>query len=145
MVYPSQRTDFVVFGKPMIGEEEIAEVVDSLRSGWVGTGPKVHRFETLLSDYLGVEHCRCVSSCTAALMLSMEVLGVGPGDEVLVPAMTFVASANAVEHVGARPVFVDSERGTGLIDLDAAEAAITEHTKAIMPVHLAGRPVDMDA
>lgn len=138
------RDSFLVFGKPMIGEEEIAEVVDSLRSGWVGTGPKVHRFETLLSDYLGVEHCRCVSSCTAALTLSLQVLGVGPGDEVLVPAMTFVASANAVEHAGATPVLVESVPGTGLIDFEQAEAAITPRTRAIMPVHLAGRPVDMD-
>jgi dTDP-4-amino-4,6-dideoxygalactose transaminase len=138
------RDSFLVFGKPMIGEEEIAEVVDSLRSGWVGTGPKVHRFETLLSDYLGVEHCRCLSSCTAALILSLQVLGVGAGDEVLVPAMTFVASANAVEHAGAKPVLVDSVPGTGLIDLEQAAAAITPRTRAIMPVHLAGRPVDMD-
>ncbi|HEV7175018.1 MAG TPA: DegT/DnrJ/EryC1/StrS aminotransferase family protein [Solirubrobacteraceae bacterium] len=138
------RDNFLVFGKPMIGEEEIAEVVDSLRSGWVGTGPKVHRFETLLSDYLGAEHCRCVSSCTAALTLSLQVLGVGPGDEVLVPAMTFVASANAVEHAGATPVLIDSVPGTGLIDFDQAAAAITPRTRAIMPVHLAGRPVDMD-
>jgi dTDP-4-amino-4,6-dideoxygalactose transaminase len=138
------REDFLVFGRPMIGEEEIAEVVDSLRSGWVGTGPKVQRFETMLAEYLGVPYVRCVSSCTAALMLALQVLGVGAGDEVLVPAMTFVASANAVEHAGARPVFVDSEPGTGLIDLDAAGAAITGRTKAIMPVHLAGRPVDMD-
>lgn len=138
------RDSFLVFGKPMIGEEEIAEVVDSLRSGWVGTGPKVHRFETLLSDYLGVEHCRCVSSCTAALTLSLQVLDVGPGDEVLVPAMTFVASANAVEHAGATPVLVESVPGTGLIDFEQAEAAITPRTRAIMPVHLAGRPVDMD-
>ena len=85
-----------------------------------------------------------MSSCTAALILSLQVLGIGPGDEVLVPAMTFVASANAVEHAGATPVLVDSEPGTGLIDLDAAEAAITPRTRAIMPVHLAGRPVDMD-
>jgi dTDP-4-amino-4,6-dideoxygalactose transaminase len=128
----------------MIGEEEIAEVVDSLRSGWVGTGPKVHRFESKLAEYLGVEHCRCLSSCTAALILSLQVLGVGPGDEVLVPAMTFVASANAVEHAGATPVLVDSVPGTGLIDLELAQAAVTERTRAIMPVHLAGRPVDMD-
>jgi dTDP-4-amino-4,6-dideoxygalactose transaminase len=138
------RDSFLVFGKPMIGEEEINEVVDSLRSGWVGTGPKVHRFETQLSDYLGVEHCRCVSSCTAALTLSLQVLGVGPGDEVLVPAMTFVASANAVEHAGATPVLVESVPGTGLIDFEQAEAAITPRTRAIMPVHLAGRPVDME-
>ena len=87
----------------MIGEEEIAEVVDSLRSGWIGTGPKVQRFETMLAEYVGVPHARCVSSCTAALILAMQVLGIGPGDEVLVPAMTFVASANAVEHAGATP------------------------------------------
>ena len=139
------REDFLVFGSPLIGEAEIAEVVDSLRSGWVGTGPKVQRFEGMLSEYIGAAHCRCVSSCTAALILSLRVLGVGPGDEVLIPAMTFVASANAVEHAGATPVLVDSAPdGTGLIDLDAAQAAITPRTRAIMPVHLAGRPVDMD-
>jgi dTDP-4-amino-4,6-dideoxygalactose transaminase len=138
------RESFLVFGSPVIGDEEIAEVVDSLRSGWVGTGPKVQRFEQMLAEYVAVPHARCVSSCTAALFLAMRVLGVGRGDEVLVPAMTFVASANAVEHVGAVPVFVDSDPATGLIDLDAAEAAITERTRAIMPVHLAGRPVDMD-
>jgi dTDP-4-amino-4,6-dideoxygalactose transaminase len=138
------RQSFLVFGSPMIGEEEIAEVVDSLRSGWVGTGPKVRAFEQALEEYLGVPDCRCVSSCTAALILSLQVLGVGPGDEVLVPAMTFVASANAVELAGATPVLVDSVPGTGLIDLDAAERAITPRTRAIMPVHLAGRPVDLD-
>ncbi len=138
------RDSFLIFGSPSIGEEEIAEVVDSLRSGWIGTGPKVQRFETILSEYLDVPYCRCVSSCTAALILSMQILGVGPGDEVLVPAMTFVASANAVEHAGATPVLIDSVPGTGLIDLDAAEAAITPRTRAIMPVHLAGRPIDMD-
>src|SRR5207248_6424178 len=138
------RESFLVFGSPVISEEEIAEVVDSLRSGWVGTGPKVQRFETMLTEYLGVPHCRCVSSCTAALILSMQLLGIGPGDEVIVPTMTFVASANAVEHAGATPVLVDCEPDTGLIDLDLAEAAITPRTRAIMPVHLAGRPVDMD-
>ena len=112
----------MVFGAPTITDAEIAEEVDSLRSGWIGTGPKVARFERMLEDYLGVEHVRCVSSCTAALFLSMQVLGVGPGDEVLVPAMTFVASANAIEHTGATPVLVDSEPDTGLMDLVAAEA-----------------------
>ncbi|HUZ28143.1 MAG TPA: DegT/DnrJ/EryC1/StrS aminotransferase family protein [Solirubrobacteraceae bacterium] len=138
------RDSFLIFGSPVIGEEEIAEVVDSMRSGWVGTGPKVQRFEQQLAEYVSVPYCRCVSSCTAALILSLQVLGIGPGDEVLVPAMTFVASANAVEHAGASTVLVDSEPDTGLIDLDAAAAAITPRTKAIMPVHLAGRPVDMD-
>jgi dTDP-4-amino-4,6-dideoxygalactose transaminase len=138
------RDDFLVFGRPVIEEAEIAEVVDSLRSGWIGTGPKVQRFERMLEEYVGVPHVRCVSSCTAALMLGLRAFEIGPGDEVIVPAMTFVASANAVEHAGARPVLVDSEPETGLIDLDAAEAAITIRTRAIMPVHLAGRPVDLD-
>ena len=138
------RERFLTFGSPLIGEQEIAEVVDSLRSGWVGTGPKVQRFEAMLSEYVGVPHCRCVSSCTAALILSMQVLGIGRGDEVLVPSMTFVASANAVEHAGATPVLIDAVPGTGMIDLDAAEAAITPRTRAILPVHLGGRPIDME-
>ena len=139
-----RREEYLVFGAPLIEDEDIAEVVDSMRSGWVGTGPKVERFERALEDYLGVEHVRCVSSCTAGLILGMNILGIGPGDEVLVPSMTFVASANAVEHTGATPVFVDSEAATGLIDQADAEAKLTERTKAMMPVHLAGRPVDMD-
>jgi dTDP-4-amino-4,6-dideoxygalactose transaminase len=138
------RDTFLIFGSPTIGDGEIAEVVDSMRSGWIGTGPKVQRFERMLANYIGVPYVRCLSSCTAALILSMEALRIGPGDEVLVPAMTFVASANAVEHAGATPVLVDSAPGTGLIDLDAAAAAITPRTRAIMPVHLAGRPMDMD-
>lgn len=138
------RDEFLVFGQPVIEDAEIAEVVESLQSGWIGTGPKVERFERMLEQYVGVPHVRCVSSCTAALMLGLQALEVGPGDEVIVPAMTFVASANAVEHAGATTVLVDSEPMTGLIDLDAAEAAVTPRTRAIMPVHLAGRPVDLD-
>jgi dTDP-4-amino-4,6-dideoxygalactose transaminase len=138
------RDTFLIFGAPTIGDAEIAEVVDSMRSGWIGTGPKVQRFEQMLADYVRAPHVRCLSSCTAALILAMEALGIGPGDEVLVPAMTFVASANAVEHAGATPVLVDSVPGTGLIDFDAATAAITPRTRAVMPVHLAGRPVDME-
>jgi dTDP-4-amino-4,6-dideoxygalactose transaminase len=139
------REDFLVFGAPVIEQEAIAEVVDSLRSGWVGTGPKVERFERMLEAYLGVEHVRCLSSCTGALMLGLKALEIGPGDEVIVPAMTFVATANAVEHVGAQTVFVDSEPETGLIDLAGADAAVTSRTRAIVPVHFAGRPVDLDA
>lgn len=135
--------DFLPFGRPLIGDEEIAEVIDSLRSGWITTGPKVRRFERLLESYVGAPHVRCVSSCTAALTLALHAHEIGPGDEVLVPAMTFVATANAIEDTGATPVFVDSEPGTGLIDLEAAEAAIGPRTRAIMPVHLAGRPVDI--
>src|SRR5256886_7898853 len=141
---PGVRESFLVFGSPLIGHEEIDEVVDSLRSAWIGTGPKVERLERMLEAYIGVEHVRCVSSCTAALILSLRALGVGPGDEVLVPSMTFVASANAVEQVGARPVLIDSVEETGLMDLEAAEAAVGPRTRAIMVVHLAGRPVDID-
>lgn len=138
------RESFLVFGAPLIDRAAIDEVVDSLESGWIGTGPKVSRFETQLRDYVGAPRVSCVGSCTAALFLGLRGLNLGPGDEVLVPAMTFVASANAVEHIGARPVLVDCHPETGLIDLDAAEASISERTAAIMPVHFAGRPVDMD-
>jgi dTDP-4-amino-4,6-dideoxygalactose transaminase len=138
------REKFLVFGEPVIEEPEIDEVVASLRSGWIGTGPKVERFERMLEEYVGARHVRCVSSCTAALMLALQALRIGRGDEVLVPAMTFVASANAVEQAGATTVLVDCEPGTGLIDLDAAEAAITPRTRALMPVHFGGRPVDLD-
>jgi dTDP-4-amino-4,6-dideoxygalactose transaminase len=136
--------EFLVFGKPLIGEAEVAELVDAVVSSWLGTGPRVRRFEEALEAYVGIPHVRCLSSCTAALMLAAKVLGVQPGDQVIVPSMTFVASANAVEHSGAHPVLVDSEPHTGLMDLEAVEAAITPRTVAIMPVHLAGRPVDMD-
>lgn len=138
------RDEFLVFGKPDIGPEEIAEVVHSLEQAWIGTGPKVRRFEEMLEEYLGVAHVRCVSSCTAALHLALLCNGIGPGDEVLVPTMTFVASANVVEHVGATPILIDSEPGTGMIDFAQAEAAIGPRTKAIVPVHLAGRPLDLD-
>jgi dTDP-4-amino-4,6-dideoxygalactose transaminase len=138
------RDEFLVFGAPLIGEAEIAEVEDSLRSGWIGTGPKVERFERMLEAYIGAKHVRCVASCTAALMLSLETLGLRAGDEVLVPSMTFVATANAVEHTGATPVLIDSDPATGLIDLEAAEEALTPRTRAIVPVHLGGRPVDLE-
>lgn len=138
------RKEFLVFGRPTIEEAEISEVVDSLRSGWIGTGPKVHRFEQMLSSYVGRDEVRCVSSCTAALFLAMKTLEIGPGDEVIVPAMTFVASANAVEHTGARAVLVEVDDRTGLLDLDAAEAAITARTRAIIPVHLWGLPANME-
>lgn len=138
------RDSFLVFGSPQIEQPEIDEVIDSLRSGWIGSGPKVKRFEDMLSEYVEAPFVRCLSSCTAALFLAMRCLDIGAGDEVIVPAMTFIASANAVEQVGAKPVLVDVEPSTGLVDWDAVEDAITPRTKAIMPVHLAGRPVDMD-
>ena len=139
------RDGFLVFGAPLIEEAEIAEVVDSLRSGWLGTGPKVARFEELFRRYTGAEQAVAVSSCTAAVHLCLLGAGVGPGDEVVTTAMTFVATANAIVHTGATPVLVDGERGTGLIDPDQVKAAVTSRTRAIIPVHLYGRPCAMDA
>jgi len=139
------RDRFLVFGNPLIEEDAIAEVVDSLRSGWLGTGPKVHAFEKMFRAYLGVEHCAAVGSCTAALHLSMLALGIGPGDEVIVPAMTFCATANAVFHAGATPVFADVCPETANVDPACIAAAVTERTKAVIVVHFAGRPCPMDA
>lgn len=139
----SRRT-FLHLSRPELGEAEIDELLDSIRSGWLTTGPKVDRLQRDLAGYLGVEHVRCLSSCTAGLMLALRVSGVEPGDEVLVPAMTFVSCANAVEHLGARPVFVDSDASTGQVDLDELESRIGPATKAALVVHLAGRPLDMD-
>lgn len=145
MAPASEQREFLVFGSPQIGDVEIAEVVDSLRSGWIGTGPKVRRFERELAEYVGAPHVSCLSSCTAGLAIALELLGVGDGDEVIVPAMTFVATANVVERAGAVPVLVDVRPNDGLIDLAAAEAAITPRTRAMIPVHMAGRPVDLEA
>jgi len=138
------RDDFLVFGRPPIEEPEIAEVVATLRSGWIGTGPRVARFEEMFKRYIGCEHAVAVSSCTAALHLSMVVSGVKRGDEVITSPMTFCATANAVVHTAARPVFADVERETGNLDPDCVEAAITPRTRAIVPVHYAGRPCRMD-
>ena len=139
------RKNFLTFGSPNIGEEEIAEVVDTLRSGWIGTGPKVGAFEKAFAAYVGADHAVAVSSCTAALHLSMMVSGVGPGDEVITTPMTFCATANAIVHTGASPVFVDVDPKTMNIDPGKIEAAITPKTKAIVPVHFAGRACDMQA
>src|SRR4051812_18229415 len=141
----ARRPEFLTFGKPEIGEAEIAEVVQSLRSGWVGTGPKVARFERGLSEYVRTPHVSCLSSCSAALYLGLKLSGIQASDEVIMPSMTFVATANAVEHVGATPILVDVEPHTGLLDFQAAEAAITPRTRAVVPVHMAGRPVDQGA
>jgi len=139
------RKDFLVFGAPVIGEEEIAEVIATLRSGWIGTGPRVQEFERRFAAVVGAKYAVALNSCTAGLHLSLKVLGVGPGDEVITTPLTWCATANVVVHVGARPVFVDVDRATGNILPDQVEAAITPRTKAIMPVHFAGRACDMDA
>ena len=139
-----QRSTFLDLARPELGEEEIAEVVDTLRSGWLVGGPKVSAFETALEQRLAPARVRCLSSATAGLLLGLRLAGVGPGDEVLVPTLTFAACPNVIEQLGATPVFVDSEPGTGLLDLDATEARLGPRTKAILPVHLGGRPVDVD-
>ncbi|NLD95293.1 MAG: DegT/DnrJ/EryC1/StrS family aminotransferase [Fibrobacter sp.] len=138
------REKFLVFGSPAIGQEEIDEVVATMRSGWLGTGPKTHQFEQEFAAYLGVKHCLAVSSCTAALHLSMLAAGIGPGDEVIVPSMTFCASANAVIHTGARPVFADCTLNDMVIDPQDIKRKITSRTRAILPVHFHGRPVYVD-
>ena len=139
------RDQFLVFGAPDIRREEIDAVVRTLESGWIGTGPRVAEFEEEFRRYLGTSHAVAVSSCTAGLHLSLIALGVKPGDEVIVPSMTFVATANAVVHVGAKPVLVDCERETMNIDPAAVERAITPRTRVIVPVHFAGRPADLTA
>jgi dTDP-4-amino-4,6-dideoxygalactose transaminase len=139
------RSQFLVFGAPDIRREEIDAVVRTLEGGWIGTGPRVAEFEDAFRRYVGTAHAVAVSSCTAGLHLSLIALGVKPGDEVIVPSMTFVATANAVVHVGARPVLVDCDRETMNIDPTAVERAITPRTRVIIPVHFAGRPADLTA
>jgi len=139
------RKDFLVFGSPLIEQPEIDEVVDSLKSGWLGTGPKVKKFEEMFSDYKSIKHSVAVNSCTAALHLAMRVIGVKPGDEVIVPTMTFAATANAVIHAGGTPVFADCKKDTMNLNPADLEKKITKKTKAVIPVHFAGRPCDMDA
>lgn len=144
-VLPSRRRrdSFLVFGEPSIGEEEIAEVIDTLRSGWIGTGPKVRLLEERFSDYVGTRHSLAVGSCTAALHLALDVLGIGPGDEVITTPLTFAATANVIVQRGAVPVFADIDRQTMNIDVAEIEARLTPRTSAIIPVHMAGRPCEM--
>jgi dTDP-4-amino-4,6-dideoxygalactose transaminase len=140
----TMRKDFLVFGNPHIEEDEINEVVDCLRSGWISTGPRVARFEELFKKYIGSKHALALNSCTAGLHLSMIVAGLKPGDEVITTPMTFAATANAILHTGATPVFVDVELPSMTIDPGQIENKITTKTKAILPVHLCGRPCNMD-
>lgn len=137
---------FIVFGAPDIQRSEIDEVIDSLQSGWLGTGPKVQRFENNFAAYRGVPNDRvaALNSCTAALHVSMLAAGITPGDEVITTAMTFCATVNAVIHAGGVPVPVDIEPDSLNIDPEQLESKITPRTRAIIPVHFAGRPCDMD-
>jgi hypothetical protein len=135
---------FLPFARPALDEAAIAGVVQVLRSGWITSGPKVLELEAALSRQLAGRPVRLVNHATAGLQIALEACGIGPGDEVILPAMTFVATANVIVRTGARPVFVDVDLDTRNIDLDQMEAAIGPRTRAIMPVHFAGLPVDMD-
>lgn len=135
----------VPFSPPDIGTAEIAEVIATLESGWLSTGPRVREFEEAFASYVGAAHAVALNSCTAGLHLSLLAAGVGPGDEVITTPLTFCATANVIVHVGATPVFADVDPSTGNIDPAAAQAATTARTRAVMPVHYAGRPVDVRA
>ena len=139
------RDSYLVFGSPQILEPEIVEVLNSLRSAWIGTGPKVARFERNFAEYIGGPYVAAVNSCTAALHLALTAIELQPGDEVILPSMTFAATANAVVHAGGRAVLADVDRRTMCLDPVDAERRISPRTKAIVPVHFAGRPCDMDA
>ncbi|GGD30040.1 DegT/DnrJ/EryC1/StrS family aminotransferase [Sinisalibacter lacisalsi] len=134
----------VPFFRPSVGEDEIAAVVESLRSGWLTTGPQTTAFEAEFRELLGGDvHAIAVNSATAALHLGLDALGVGPGDEVIVPTMTFTATAEVIRYLGATPVFVDMDPDMICVDAQTVAAAMTSRTKAIMPVHFAGRSCDM--
>ncbi|NEO79675.1 DegT/DnrJ/EryC1/StrS family aminotransferase [Moorena sp. SIO4G3] len=139
------KDNFLVFGSPAIENAEIQEVVASMKSGWLGTGPKVAQFENDFKTYKGAKYAVAVNSCTAALHLSILAAGLKPGDEVITTPLTFCATVNAIIHAGATPVVVDIDPLTMNIDPKQVEANITSKTRAILPVHFAGRPCNMDA
>lgn len=134
----------IPFSPPDISEEEINEVIDTLKSGWITTGPKTKELERRLSEYTNTSKTVCLNSATAALELTLRVLSIGEGDEVIVPAMTYTASCSVIYHVGAKAVIVDIAEDSHEMDYDALADAITENTKAVIPVDLAGIPCDYD-
>ena len=140
-----ERESYLIFGSPLIEEPEVQEVIDTLRSGWLGTGPKVAKFEGIFKEYTGAKFAMALNSCTAGLHLAMLVTGVRQGDEVITTPLTFCSTANAIIHAGATPIFVDVEKESMNIDPIKIEEAITPRTRAIIPVHFAGRPCNMDA
>lgn len=139
------RERYLVFGAPALGEAEIAELVDTLRGGWIGTGPRVARFERDFAAYTGAPHAVALASCTAALHLALRASGIGPGDEVVTTPLTFCATLNAILHTGATPVLADCDPATLCLDPARVEAALTPRTRAILPVHFAGRLCEMEA
>jgi dTDP-4-amino-4,6-dideoxygalactose transaminase len=139
-----KRETMLGFQPPAIGDEEIAAVTETLRSGWLTTGPRTAELEERFAEYVGAEHVLAIASGTAALHLSLLALGVGPGDEVITSPITWPATANVVVHTGARPVFADVRESDLNIDPARVAELVTDRTKVIMPVHLAGQPCDMD-
>jgi dTDP-4-amino-4,6-dideoxygalactose transaminase len=139
------REKYLIFGAPDLGSEEYDEVRACLDSRWMGTGPRTARLEREFREYIGATATVALNSCTAALQLSMKVLGIPAGSEVITTSMTFCATANAIVHAGCVPVLVDCERASMNIDVAAVERSITPRTRAIVPVHFAGRPCDMQA
>ncbi len=139
------RKEFLIYGSPAIENAEIEEVIGVMQSGWLGTGPKVAQFERDFAEYKGVEHTVALNSCTAALHLSILAAGIGAGDEVITTPLTFCATINAIIHAGATPVLADVDPTTMNISPDEVEAKVTPRTKAILPVHFAGRSCNMEA
>lgn len=130
--------------RPLLGEEEALAAAEAVRSGWVAQGPRVREFEEAFAASVGAQHGVAVSSCTTGLHLAVHVLGIGPGDEVVVPSLSFIATANAVRYTGATPVFADIEAETGNLSASTVEQVLTERTRAVMVVHQAGVPADVD-
>ena len=139
-----RRDTFLSFQPPAIGEEEIEAVAETLRSGWLTSGPRTEELERRFGEYVGARHAIALASGTAAMHLSLVAAGVGPGDEVVTTPITWPATANVIVHCGARPVFADVRDADLNLDPEAAAAAVTPRTKAILPVHLAGQPCDLD-
>jgi dTDP-4-amino-4,6-dideoxygalactose transaminase len=135
---------FLPFTRPSFDQETIDAVAAVLRSGWVTSGPKLLEFETTLSEYFGGRPVRCFANGTATMRIALQIAGIGIGDEVITTPISWVATSNVILGVGAKPIFVDIDPVTRNIDLNKVSAAITPKTRAIMPVHLAGLPVDMD-
>lgn len=139
------QNHFIPFARPWIGDDEIEAVSEVLASKWISTGPKTAEFERRFAEYVGAKHALAVSSCTAALHLSLVAAGIGEGDEVITTPYTFTATSEAIGYTGAKPVFVDIDPATLNIDVDKICDKLTPRTKAILPVHIAGAPCDMDA
>jgi dTDP-4-amino-4,6-dideoxygalactose transaminase len=139
------REKFLPFAQPLITDEEVKEVSEVLRSGWLTTGPKVHEFQDRFREYIGSKRAVAINSCTGGMHVALTALGIGPGDEVITTTTTFAATGHVIALLGAKPVLVDIEKDTYNIDPKEIEKAVTEKTKAILPVHYAGHPCEMDA